>query len=86
MATTNQPLPPPVKRAPAAPAPDAPSTTDLHPPQKYDRPLPQPGDKDYVVGQPIDDEEADRVEKEDEERFARGQAAMKALDDKDSKR
>lgn len=29
---------------------------------EYDRPLPQPGDKDYVAGQPVDDAEADETE------------------------
>jgi hypothetical protein len=86
---TNQPLPPPVRRSPAV-APDAPST-ELHPPQKFKRPLPQPGDKDYVVGQPVDEEEASRVEREDEERYEHGQALVKEAqarrqDDKDSKR
>jgi hypothetical protein len=46
---------------------------DLREPQKYDRPLPQPGDRNYVVGQPIDDAEADKVEKEQHERFAAAQ-------------
>jgi hypothetical protein len=30
----------------------------------YDRPLPIPGDKDYIAGQPVDDVEADEVEAE----------------------
>lgn len=51
--------------------------TEPHPPQKYKRPLPQPGDSDYVQGQPVNEEEADRVEREDEERFERGQAAAR---------
>ena len=49
--------------------------TEPHPPQKFKRPLPQPGDSDYVQGQPVNEEEARRVEQEDEERYARGQAA-----------
>jgi hypothetical protein len=60
---------------PQAP-PQGPSSTEPHPPQKFKRPLPQPGDSDYVVGQPIDEEEATRVEREDEERYARGLAAV----------
>jgi hypothetical protein len=48
--------------------------TEPHPPQKFRRPLPQPGDNDYVQGQPINEEEAARVEAEDEERYARAQA------------
>lgn len=31
---------------------------------EYERPLPQPGDKDYVAGQPVTEEEADATEKE----------------------
>lgn len=49
--------------------------TEPHPPQKFRRPLPQPGDNDYVVGQPVNEEEAARVEREDEERYARGLVA-----------
>lgn len=49
--------------------------TEPRPPQKFKRPLPQPGDNDYVQGQPVNEEEARRVEQEDEERFARGQAS-----------
>ena len=75
---TNHPQPPAPPARPAQPAqpakPQAPSPSSAEPhPQKYDRPLPQPGDKDYVVGQPIDDAEADRVEKEQEERYAAAQ-------------
>lgn len=51
--------------------------TEPHPPQKFKRPLPQPGDNDYVQGQPVNEEEARRVEQEDEERFERGQQAAK---------
>ena len=39
-------------------------------PPKFKRPLPKPGDKDYVVGQPTTDEEADKVEKEEAEKHA----------------
>ena len=49
--------------------------TEPHPPQKFRRPLPQPGDNDYVQGQPVNEEEAQRVEREDEERYQRGQAS-----------
>jgi hypothetical protein len=89
MAHPPQPPAPPAKppQQPAQPArPQVPAAAEPHPPQKYDRPLPQPGDKDYVVGQPVDEEEASRVEKEDEERFAHGQAEAHRQDDKDSKR
>ena len=51
--------------------------TEPHPPQKFKRPLPQPGDNDYVQGQPVNEEEAARVEAEDEERFARGQQSAR---------
>jgi hypothetical protein len=56
----------------APPAPPAKPADDG--PVKYKRPLPQPGDKDYVVGQPTTDEEADKVEKEE---AAKHEAAKK---------
>jgi hypothetical protein len=71
----NQPAPPakPAQAPPAAkPEDDA--------PVKYKRPLPKPGDKDYVVGQPVDDAEADKVEKEEAEKHA---AAKKAKEEAD---
>lgn len=78
MSNSQPPAPPAQPAKPQSP----PVATELHPPQKYDRPLPQPGDKDYVVGQPIDDAEADRVEKEQEERYA---AAQKAAQEAEAK-
>jgi hypothetical protein len=81
MANPPQPPAPPAKPPqPAQPAkPEAPQqgagAAEPHPPRKFRRPLPQPGDNDYVVGQPVDEEEAARVEREDEERYARGLAA-----------
>lgn len=36
---------------------------------EYERPLPQPGDKDYVAGQPVDDAEADKTEGEVKKRM-----------------
>jgi hypothetical protein len=76
---------PPQPAQPAKPSSPPPSglATEPQPPQKYDRPLPQPGDKDYVVGQPIDDEEADKVEKEQNERFA---AAQKSAHEAEARR
>ena len=44
--------------------------TEPHPPQKFRRPLPQPGDPDYVAGQPVNEEEAARMEKLEEDRYA----------------
>jgi hypothetical protein len=77
------PVPPARPAQPTQPAkPQAPPSSDLQPPQKYERPLPQPGDKDYVVGQPIDDEEADKVEKEQNERYAAAQKAAQEAKDK----
>lgn len=90
MANPPQPPVPPARppQQPTQPArPQAPpkepnSDAEPQPPQKYERPLPQPGDKDYVVGQPIDDAEADRVEKEQNERFAAAQKAAQEVKDK----
>jgi hypothetical protein len=56
---------------PAKPAPKA----DDDGPQKYKRPLPQPGDKDYVTGQPISEEEANKVEKQEADKHAAAKAA-----------
>jgi hypothetical protein len=36
---------------------------------EYERPLPQPGDKDYVAGQPVDDAEADETESQLKQRM-----------------
>jgi hypothetical protein len=47
--------------------------TTPQPPVKYRRPLPQPGDNDYVAGQPVNEEEAQRVEQEQQERYDRAQ-------------
>lgn len=44
--------------------------TEPHPPQKFSRPLPQPGDPDYVAGQPVNEEEAARMEALEEQRYA----------------
>ena len=44
--------------------------TEPHPPQKFKRPLPQPGDPDYVAGQPVNEEEAARMEQLEEDRYA----------------
>jgi hypothetical protein len=44
--------------------------TEPHPPQKFRRPLPQPGDNDYVAGQPVNEEEASRMEQLEEDRYA----------------
>jgi hypothetical protein len=49
--------------------------TEPHPPQKFKRPLPQPGDPDYVAGQPVNEEEAARMEKLEEDRYAYAQQA-----------
>jgi hypothetical protein len=62
----DNPLPPPVKRSTAA-APDVVLSDE---PPKYKRPLPLPGDKDYVTGQPASEEEADRIEKEVADKYA----------------
>ena len=51
--------------------------TEPHPPQKFKRPLPQPGDPDYVAGQPVNEEEAARMEKLEEDRYAYAQQAAK---------
>ena len=51
--------------------------TEPHPPQKFKRPLPQPGDPDYVAGQPVNEEEARRMEKLEEDRYAYAQQAAK---------
>jgi hypothetical protein len=51
--------------------------TEPHPPQKFRRPLPQPGDPDYVAGQPVNEEEAARMEKLEEDRYAYAQQAAK---------
>jgi hypothetical protein len=77
MASTPQPPPKPAAPQPVALTPEQRTAlvTEPHPPQKYRRPLPQPGDNDYVAGQPVNEEEAARVEAEDEERYARAQAA-----------
>ena len=48
--------------------------TTPQPPKKYRRPLPQPGDNDYVSGQPVNEEEAARIEGEEEERYNRALA------------
>ena len=37
------------------------------------KPLPKPGDKDYVVGQPIDEEEQRKTEEAERERLKGGQ-------------
>jgi hypothetical protein len=53
-------------------------------PPKYKRPLPQPGDKDYVTGQPATEEEADKIEQEEAEKHAaRLQEKEKQSDEKD---
>ena len=65
--THPQPPPTPPAKPPAKPA-------DEEPP-KYKRPLPKPGDKDYVAGQPVSDEEADKVEKEVAAKHAAAKAA-----------
>ena len=51
--------------------------TEPHPPQKFKRPLPQAGDPDYVAGQPVNEEEAQRMEKLEEDRYAYAQQAAK---------
>jgi hypothetical protein len=66
--TPSHPHSPPPSSQPAKPAPKP--AVDSEEPQKYKRPLPQPGDKDYVTGQPIDDEEADKVEKQEADKHA----------------
>ena len=43
--------------------------TEPHLPQKFRRPLPQPGDSDYVVGQPVNEEEAQRMEQVEQDRY-----------------
>jgi hypothetical protein len=73
MPTPTHPHSPPPPQSPK-PA----SKADDEGPPKYKRPLPQPGDKDYVTGQPISDEEADKVEKEEADKHA----AVKAAADK----
>jgi hypothetical protein len=65
--------PPPPPQQPAKPA--SKPAVDSEEPQKYKRPLPQPGDKDYVTGQPISDEEADKVEKQEADKHAAAKAA-----------
>jgi hypothetical protein len=50
-------------------------------PPKYKRPLPQPGDKDYVTGQPATEEEADKIEQEEAEKHAARQ--QERSDEKD---
>jgi hypothetical protein len=47
-------------------------------PKKYKRPLPQPGDKDYVTGQPSSEEEADAIEKAEAEKYAHAKATREA--------
>ena len=51
--------------------------TEPHPPQKFKRPLPQAGDPDYVAGQPVNEEEAQRMEQLEEDRYAYAQQAAK---------
>lgn len=46
------------------------TVTEPHIPQKFRRPLPQPGDNDYVAGMPVNEEEAARMEALEEERYA----------------
>ena len=43
--------------------------TEPHLPQKFRRPLPQPGDFDYVAGQPVNEEEAQRMEQVEQDRY-----------------
>ena len=69
--TPTHPQPPPQQPAKPASKP----AVDSEEPQKYKRPLPQPGDKDYVTGQPISDEEADKVEKQEADKHAAAKAA-----------
>jgi hypothetical protein len=83
--------PAPPAQPPSKPAPP-PLEEDAFPPQKFKRPLAQPGDKDYVTGQPTTDEEADRIEKEEADKHAaakaareKAQAAAKAATEKAAK-
>ena len=57
--------------------------TEPHPPQKFKRPLPQPGDPDYVAGQPVNEEEAARMEQLEEDRY---QFAIQAGKDAEANR
>ena len=57
--------------------------TEPHPPQKFKRPLPQPGDNDYVAGQPVNEEEAARMEQVEEDRY---QFAIQAGKDAEQRR
>jgi hypothetical protein len=57
--------------------------TEPHPPQKFKRPLPQPGDPDYVAGQPVNEEEAARMEQVEEDRY---QFAIQAGKDAEARR
>jgi hypothetical protein len=57
--------------------------TEPHPPQKFKRPLPQPGDPDYVAGQPVNEEEARRMEQVEEDRY---QFAIQAAKDAEQRR
>jgi hypothetical protein len=56
--------------------------TEPHPPQKFKRPLPQAGDPDYVAGQPVNEEEAARMEKLEEDRYAYAQQAGKDAEER----
>ena len=81
-AKPQQPAQPAKPHSPSQSAPATPASEQRTPPQKYERPLPQPGDKDYVAGQPIDEEEANKVEKEQDERYAAGQKAAQEVEAK----
>jgi hypothetical protein len=75
-----QPTHPAPTHPPAStPTPKAAAVADDDAPPKYKRPLPKPGDKDYVTGQPVDDAEADKVEKEVADKHAAAKAAAKAV-------
>lgn len=45
------------------------TVTEPHIPGKFKRPLPQPGDNDYVAGGPVNEEEAQRMEQLEEDRY-----------------
>lgn len=57
--------------------PNPPPTHEPHPESeaKYPNPRPKPGDKDWVAGSPVTDEEASKTEKEALDKLAAGKKA-----------
>jgi hypothetical protein len=67
MTNTKHPAADPAK--PADPLAQPVPQSHEHDPVDYKRPLPKPGDKDYVAGQPLSDAEASATEAEVKKRF-----------------